>query len=121
MTRLSPKVHGVLDYLTVLFLALSPYLFSMSSAAAVFTYMLAAVHLLLTLFTNFAAGVVRVVPLRVHGAIEFCVSFLLIVVANWFRTHNDLFSFYYYLVFAVVLFIVWLLSSYRTYSSFLQK
>jgi len=121
MAHLSRKAHGILDYVTVLVLAISPRLLNMSSAAAAFTYGLAGVHLLLTLLTNFELGVVRLVSFRIHGIIEFCVSILLIVVAYWFRTHNDLLSFYYYFVFSIVLFIVWLQSSYRPYNSVLRR
>ncbi len=121
MGRLSPRVHGILDYLTILLLILSPYLFGMQSAASVFTYSLAFIHLALTLLTDFEMGLLRIIPLPVHGAIELLVSILLVVVATAFRFWNDVTSFYFYLVFAGVLFIVWLFSTYNTASAERQK
>ena len=114
MKKLSPRVHGILDYFTVLFLLLSPSLFDMQTPGSVFTYVLAIVHLVLTLLTDFPAGVFKVVPLKIHGLIEIIVSIALIAVAVWFRSSGDNVSFYYYLIFAVILFIVWATSEYKS-------
>ena len=113
MKKLSPRVHGVLDYLTVLFLLFSPSLFNMQTTGSEFTYVLAIVHLILTAITNFPVGVFKVVPLKIHGLIEIVVSITLIAVAVWFKRSGDDISFYYYLIFAFVLFIVWLISDYK--------
>ena len=113
MKKLPPGIHGVLDYFTVLLLLMSPTLFGMSHTGSVFTYTLATIHLILTLFTDFPAGVFRIVPLRVHGLIEITVSIGLVCVAALFKTSGDNFSFYFYLVFAGVLLTVWFLSDYK--------
>ena len=121
MRRLSPRVHGIMDYITVLFLVLSPQLFEMQFIATVFTYSLAFIHLALTLLTDFEMGLFPIVPLSVHGAIELLVSILLVAVAIAFRFSNDVISFYFYLICAAVLFIVWVFSSYNPASSARQK
>jgi hypothetical protein len=113
MKKLSPRVHGVLDYITVLFLLLSPSLFDMQTTGSMFTYILAIVHLILTLFTDFPAGAFKVVPLKIHGLIEIIVSMFLIGISIWFRNSGDSVSFYYYLIFAIILFIVWATSEYK--------
>ena len=114
MKKLSPRVHSILDYFTVLFLLLSPSLFDMQTLGSVFTYVLAIVHLVLTLLTDFPSGVFKVVPLKIHGLIEIIVSIALIAIAVWFRRSGDNVSFYYYLIFAVILFIVWTTSEYKS-------
>ena len=114
MKKLSPRVHGILDYFTVLFLLLSPSLFDMQTPGSVFTYVLAIVHLILTLLTDFPAAVFKVVPLKIHGLIEIIVSIALIAVAVWFRSSGDNVSFYFYLIFAIILFIVWTTSEYKS-------
>jgi hypothetical protein len=114
MKKLSLRAHGVLDYVTVLFLLLSPSLFDMQTTGSVFTYILAIVHLILTLFTDFPPGVFKIIPLKLHGLIEIVVSIGLIVVAVWFRSSGDNVSFYYYLIFAIILFIVWTTSEYKS-------
>jgi hypothetical protein len=118
MKLLSQKLHGILDYATVLFLALSPSVFNMLPNAALFTYTLAFVHLVLTMFTNFEMGIFRVVPFYVHGIIEISVSVLLVVISFLFFMYHDNTSFYFYLIFAVVLFIVWCISNYALTPSF---
>jgi hypothetical protein len=89
--------------------------------ATVFTYSLAFIHLALTLLTDFEMGLWPIVPLSVHGVIELLVSILLVAVAIAFRFGNDVISFYFYLIFAAVLFIVWVFSSYNPASSARQK
>lgn len=110
---LSSKTHGILDYLTVLFLALSPSLFNMPSPAREITYALAVIHLCLTLLTSFELGVFKVIPLRIHGTIEFAVSIVLLATLMsgiW----KDAMSFYFYTFFSILLFFVWLISDYTS-------
>ena len=107
------QIHGILDYVTVIFLLISPMLFGMKDGAAVFTVALATVHFILTVFTNFSLGVFKVIPFKIHGLIEIIVAVALTVVAFLFKTSGDNASFYFYLGFSVVLFCVWLLSDYN--------
>jgi hypothetical protein len=112
MKFISPRLHGVLDYITILFLGLSPFLFQMNHAARIFTFALGIVHLSLTLLTDFDMGIFKVIPLKIHGTIEAIVSVALIFIAFLFRNRQDQTFFYYYLVFSLALFLVWLTSSY---------
>ncbi len=111
--KIVPLIHGILDYATVLFLSFAPVLFGMQNLASTFTYALACIHLLLTLFTNFSAGAFKIVPFRVHGMIEIAVALILFGVAFWFRSSGDRFAFYFYIVFSIILFAVWALSDYK--------
>jgi hypothetical protein len=113
MKKLSPTTHGILDYATVLFLLISPRLFEMETPGSYLTYALAVVHLLLTFATDFPAGALKIIPLRIHGLIEVIVSVVLLAAAISFRFLGYPVSFYFYLVFSVVLFIVWTVSEYR--------
>lgn len=114
MNKMSPELHGILDYTTVALLLLAPPVFQFGDSAYIFTYLLATVHFLVTLSTNFPAGVFKFIPLRVHGLIELVVSVALVSVGIWFRNHGDTIASYFYLGFSVVLFIVWLVSDYKT-------
>ena len=113
MKKLSPEVHGILDYVTVLFLFVSPNLFEMERPGSVLSYALAIVHLLLTLSTNSPVGVLKIISLRIHGLIELIVSIGLLTVAISFKILGYSVSFYFYLIFSVFLFIVWVASEYR--------
>lgn len=113
MKKISSQIHGILDYITVLFLLISPTIFGMHNVASTFTYALALIHLVLTFFTNFEAGAIKLVPFNIHGMIEIAVSIALIGIAIWFKVSHDNVSFYFYLIFAVILFIVWAATDYR--------
>jgi hypothetical protein len=113
MNKLSAEVHGILDNVTVLLLFVSPAIFQFHKIGSVFTYVLATVHLLLTLSTDFRAGVFKFIPLRIHGLIEITVSIALVGVASWFRISGDTAESYFYLIFSVLLFIVWIVSDYK--------
>src|ERR1700753_2422043 len=78
---LSDKVHGILDYGVVIIFALAPSVLGITGVAALLSYALAAIHLIMTLFTDMPLGVVKVIPLKLHGTVELIVGLALIVVA----------------------------------------
>ncbi len=114
MKVINAKAHGILDYLTVAFLFLSPTLFGMDGTLAAFTYILGVVHLLLTILTDFEVGLIKVIPFRVHGIIEIIVAIALGIVAYWFYTLDNLPGFYFYLVVAMVILLVFFLTDFTS-------
>lgn len=114
MKKLSAGIHGILDYVTVLILLISPSVLNMQTFGENFTYALGSIHLVLTLCTNFKAGVFKIVPLKIHGLIEVIVAAALIVISIGFGFSGNTICFYYYLVFSVLLFMIWLLTDYHT-------
>ena len=82
MKVLSPSAHGVLDYMTVIFFALAPFLFELQGTYATVCYVLAGGYLLITLLTDFPLGVMRVIPFPVHGSFEL-VSGPVFIIAPW--------------------------------------
>ena len=113
MKIISSKVHGILDYLTVIFLFSAPTLFKMEGYLCTFTYALACVHFLLTALTNFEVGIFKVIPFRIHGLIELIVSVALIAAAFWFNSNGSGLGFYFYIGLAVVILIVFLLTDFK--------
>ncbi len=114
MKVINAKTHGILDYLTVVFLFLSPTLFGMDGTLATFTYILGVVHLLLTILTAFEVGLIKVIPFRVHGIIEIIVAIALGIVAYWFYTLDNQPGFYFYLVVAMVILLVFFLTDFTS-------
>jgi hypothetical protein len=112
MKIISPKIHGIIDYLVVVFLLASPSIFGFMGRAALFTYALAGVHLLLTLFTNYSAGVVKIIPLPVHGVIEFVVGLLLIIMAVAFLNNRPDVKLFY-TIFGAVILVTFLITDYK--------
>lgn len=67
---ISPRMHGVLDYATVLATAAAPTVFGFPERASRLCYALAGGYLGLSLLTDYPLGAKRVVPFPVHGAAE---------------------------------------------------
>jgi hypothetical protein len=107
---LSDKVHGVLDYGVVVIFALAPGLFGIVGTAVWLCYALAVIHLAMTAFTDMPLGVVKVLPMKIHGTIELVVSLVLIVVA-WAIPDLQSGQLFFTLMGAVIFF-VWVSSNY---------
>jgi hypothetical protein len=65
----------------VVFLFLSPTLFGLLEIMAICTYALGIIHLISTAATKFEFGIVKIIPFKIHGIIEWVVSLALIGVA----------------------------------------
>ncbi len=111
MHMLSPGVHRALDFVTVAGFALAPTVFGLTGVAAIVAYLLAGIHLLLTLVTRRPASSSGLVPLRLHGIIELGVGIALLalpIAAGWVGVART-----FYLAAGAVILLVWLLSAYE--------
>ena len=112
MKFISPSIHGIIDILMVIFLLASPTLFGFTELVVRFTYALATVHLLLTLLTAYDVGIFKVIPLPLHGSIEFIVGIVLVILAyTWFR--HDATGKLYYILFGTVVLLTWFCTDYK--------
>ncbi len=114
--KLNSKAHGAIDYLGVVFLLLSPTLFGLKDITATFTYVLAAIHLLLTITTKFEFGLIKIIPFKIHGLIELVVSIALMGVAFYLGNLEGDLSRNFYLSFAIAVLVTWLITDYKTTS-----
>lgn len=112
MKIISSKLHGILDYFLVLFLIASPTLFNLPETTVCFTYVLAGVHFVLTIATHFEVGLIKVLPLKIHGWIELIVSLALVGVAFYLGDKEGEIARNFYLCFTAMVFITWLLTDY---------
>lgn len=115
--KLPAKIHGIIDYVVVLFLWASPSLFGLPAVTTTFTYALGCIHLILTMFTKFEWGLVKWIPLTVHGMIELIVSFVLAGVAFYLGNVEGPVARNFYLLFALAVFVTWLASDYKLKNS----
>lgn len=115
--KINSKLHGIVDYLVVVFLWLSPTLFSLPEMTGLFTYILGGVHLSLTLLTRFELGLIKVIPLKIHGLIELIVSIALIGVAFYLGSEEGELARNYYIAFAAAVFLTWLITDYKSYNA----
>jgi hypothetical protein len=111
MKVISDTAHGLLDYLTVATFALAPSILGLSGFAALVSYALAAIHLVMTVLTDMPLGVLKIIPIRLHALVEMLVGPVLVVAALVLPTLlGDKREFF--LVMGLVILAVWLLSSY---------
>jgi len=112
MRFISPKIHGIIDYLVVVFLLASPMYFGLTGFLATFTYALAFVHLLLTLLTDYSPGLFKLIPFQVHGAIELLVGVVLISLAYTLFADKPVGQLFY-VIFGTCVLLTWLVTDYK--------
>lgn len=79
MKILTPRFHGYLDYLTVIVFLAAPLLLGLEGLSAIISYLLAAIHLLMTILTDFSLGFAKLIPIKTHGWIETVVGPLILL------------------------------------------
>ena len=117
LRSLGATSHGIIDYAMVIILAAGPSVAGFTGKQALFCYLLAAVHLVMTLLTRFPLGVKKIIGFPLHGAIEALVSILLILLpwmADFFRgVHSRNF----FIAIGVLIGLIALLTDYRGLSA----
>ena len=109
---ISPTVHGAIDYLAVVIFAVAPAAIGLTGWPAALSYALAGIHLLMTLLTDFPAGVIKVIPIVLHQWVERIVGPLLVILAFVLmtETHARAFS----VAMGIIIFAVERLTTYRS-------
>ena len=110
MKLIPASVHRSLDMVAVIGLIAAPILLGMSGPPAIVSYVLAAIHLIVTLSTKFPDTGHKPLSLRNHGLIELVVGIVLIVLP-WIVHWNGVARPYYVVVGAVLL-VIWASSNY---------
>jgi hypothetical protein len=84
MRFMSTFLHGIGDYLGGIVLVLSPYIFGFANGGVAqwLPMALGAVVLVYTMFTRFELGVIKIMPVRVHLALD-GLGGLLLAVSPW--------------------------------------
>ncbi len=110
MKRLPASVHRSLDMLAVICFLGAPILLGLTGTAALVSYALAAIHVLVTLSTKFPDTGHKPLSLRNHGVIELVVGVALIALpwlAGWDGVART-----YYVTAGVIILIVCATSNY---------
>jgi hypothetical protein len=114
MKVLSPRVHGLIaDYPAIAILYLAPTLFDFSSVAASICYVVATIHLVMTISTAYPVGLIKAVPFTLHGRIEFLTSLALMAMPWLAGFSEDTSARNFYVTAGVVLLAVWAVTDYR--------
>lgn len=114
MNVLSARLHGFLDLVVVAVFVLAPFLFGLGGYVAAVAWGLALVHLLMTLFTRFPLGVVKVIPFPIHGAVELVVGVVLVLaMPRLLRAGPGSPARTFFIDAGVAILVVWVLTRYR--------
>jgi len=113
MNILSPRGHGYVDYLAVIGFFAAPSVFEFEGTPATVSYALSAIHLVLTLATDFPLGLVRAIPFPLHGLIEFAVAILLLAMPWILGFSGEERARLFYVGAGASLFAVFLITDYR--------
>lgn len=111
--KLNSRIHGAIDYGIVMFLLISPLYFNLPEVTSKITYGLGIIHLLMTVCTQFELGIFRVLPFKIHGMIELGVVMVLVGLSVFLGNLEGNLSRYYYISFAVITFMTWLMTDYK--------
>jgi hypothetical protein len=88
MKVLSPRAHGVMDYLSAAIFYLAPTLFGFGGTPAVASRVLAVGYLAFSLLTAYPLGLARVIPFRMHVAFDGVLA-LVLLAAPWLLGFSD--------------------------------
>ena len=108
-STLSPRTHGIIDYVSVAVFALAPVVLGLDGVPATLSYALAAIHLLMTVLTAFPFGVVGRIPFRLHGTVELAVGAVLVALGALFFGGTPR---WFYVAMGLVILAVWALTEY---------
>ena len=112
MRILSPRVHGILDLVVVAIFLLAPALVGLGGGPAAISYALAAIHLLMTLLTDFPLGVRKAIPFVVHGIVELVVGVFLLILPSFAGYSPGSPARRFYLFMGGAILVVWALTAY---------
>ncbi|WP_017260337.1 hypothetical protein [Pedobacter arcticus] len=110
--KINSRIHGIIDYLIIIFLFLSPSVFGVAQTTSIFCYGLAVIHLVMTICTNYEYSLTNFIPFKIHGKIELFVSLALVVVAFYLGTIDGFLSKELFIGLAIFVFVLWLISDY---------
>jgi len=112
MGFLSPRFHGVLDWIAVVALAAAPAMLHFGGVAATLSCLTAAIHLVVCVATRYPLGVAEKIPFPVHGTIELATALFLIASPWAFGFDGDRTARAFFLFMGYALEVLWFFTSY---------
>ena len=114
MKLIAPGVHRLLDFAAVVVFAVAPFAIGRGDFGlpAVICWVLAIVHLLVTLATRFPGRPGGAIAFVAHGILELAVAIFLVASSWIFGFGPGSPARYFFVTAGAVLFLVWLLTDY---------
>jgi hypothetical protein len=108
---MSPKVHGVFDYLFAALLLLAPAIFGFAGTPATLSYILGIGMAGMSLVTAYPLSIAKVIPFSAHGIAELGVGALMVILAafaGWAGAASG-----FYLIAGLGVAVLFLVTNYR--------
>lgn len=116
MRVLNAFSHGIIDYVLVVALALAPTLFQLDTVPALVAYVLAAVHLAVSLCTRYPLGILKRIRFSAHGVLELLVSILLVALPWLLGFDQDAVARSVFIGLGLLLFAIWVITDYGSHT-----
>lgn len=113
MNKLPPFAHGMLDYIFVVYFLAAPSLFTLTPTVATISYLLAVIHLMLTIFTDFPLGIKKSIPFRAHGVVELIVAILLMLLPALMGESLTFYDSLFFILTGASILVIWLVSRHK--------
>lgn len=113
MKPIDARIHGAIDYLSVVALVVLALTLDLPPVARSILLFLAGAYLIVTLCTRFPFGILRVIPFPTHGAIELASAGFLIVSPWLLGFSNHLLARWLYVGLGIVVIAVFSLTDWR--------
>ncbi|MDR4516503.1 MAG: hypothetical protein MRK00_03825 [Nitrosomonas sp.] len=113
MKIISARNHGYLDFLTVGIFLLVPTLLDLSQTPALLAYVLAGVHLVVTLASDFSLGMFKMLAFTLHGWIERIVGPTLVAIPFILGFSDEPMARNFYMAMGAIIIVAGLLTDYR--------
>ena len=113
MRFLDARVHGLLDLALVVIFLLAPLVYGLGGSPAAIAFILAVLHLVLTLLTRYPMGIRKVIPFVAHGIIELIIGVFLVTLPTIAGYAPGSPARRFYTVIGVVVLVIWVLTDYR--------
>ncbi len=116
MKLIAARLHGYLDYLTVLIFLFAPTVLGFGGVPAMLAWLLAGVHLAMTLVTKFPLGLIRRLAFVLHGWVERIVGPALIAIAFFPAISENRTAFAFFAGMGIIIVAVGWLTDYAEHS-----
>ena len=113
MSVITPQAHGLYDVYIICMLFLSPILWGMTGEPRWILWSLCLIHFLVVFFSNFGYGIVKLLPMKVHGYLELLVGLSLPFMPYVFNFANRPNERHFFNGAAFLLLVFWFLTDYR--------
>lgn len=116
MKILSPTAHGVVDVAFITVVAMAPIVLNLVPAVDIACFVMAGGYLALTLLTDFKLGLIRIIPLQIHGWLDLLTGVALLAVPFLFNFPQGSAERNLFWILGAVSIVTWLITDWKAHT-----